>query len=110
MVTKLMIAMENFLLTFESSKTGWRKAYESLKGTHPKCVTFDRKYQNRAYCGTFGGGLWKTDDDGQTWNSIGKERISSLDVMSVSVVSSLEEGEGVRAKSNKGFNTVYVGT
>jgi hypothetical protein len=98
-----MIAMEDSLVIFESSKTGWKKTHESLKGTHPQCITFDPNNPNRAYCGTFGGGLWKTDDGGQSWDSIGKERISSSDVMSVSV-SSLERGGKNR------FNTVYVGT
>jgi photosystem II stability/assembly factor-like uncharacterized protein len=103
-MTKLMIAMRDSLLTFESSKTGWKKTNESLKGTHPQCVTFDPDNPNRAYCGTFGGGLWKTDDGGQIWDSIGKEIMSSSDVMSVSV-SSLERG-----KNSNGFNTVYAGT
>ncbi|HET7344711.1 MAG TPA: hypothetical protein VFJ05_02425 [Nitrososphaeraceae archaeon] len=52
--------MENSVVTFESSKTGWNKAYESLKGTHPQCIAFDSSNPNHAYCGTFGGGLWKT--------------------------------------------------
>jgi hypothetical protein len=98
-----MVAMEDSVLLFESSKTGWKKVYEALKGTHPQCTAFDPNNPNRAYCGTFGGGLWKTDDGGQSWDSIGKERISSSDVMSVSV-SSLERA----GKNNKGFNTVYV--
>jgi hypothetical protein len=99
-----MIAMEDWVLAVESSKTGWKKVYESLKGTHPQCIAFDPNNPNRAYCGTFGGGLWKTDDGGQSWDSIGKKQISSSDVMSVSV-SSLERG-----KNSNGFNTVYVGT
>jgi photosystem II stability/assembly factor-like uncharacterized protein len=70
-------------------------------------MIFDPSNPNRAYCGTFGGGLWKTDDGGQTWDSIGKDTISSSDMMSVSV-SSLERGGG--KNNNKGFNTVYVGT
>jgi len=104
MVTKLMVAMENSLLTFESTKTGWKKVYESLKGTHPQCVTFDCNYPSCAYCGTVGDGLWKTNDGGQIWDRIGKGRISSSDVMSVSV-SDLEGGKG-----NKGFSPLYVGT
>ena len=103
--TKLMIAMEDSVIAFESSKTGWKKIYESLKGTHPQCITFDPNNPNRAYCGTFGRGLWKTDDGGESWDNIGKESISSLDVTSVSV-SSLER----RKNSNRGFNAVYVGT
>ncbi|MGC1931239.1 MAG: hypothetical protein WA667_19895 [Candidatus Nitrosopolaris sp.] len=56
-----------------------------MKGTYPQCVSFDPRNSNRAYCGTFGNGLWKTDDGGQTWDSLGKSGISSMDVMSVSV-------------------------
>ena len=33
-----------------------------LKGTSPQCIAFDPRNSNRAYCGTFGDGLWKTDD------------------------------------------------
>ena len=62
MSTKLMVAMEDSVITIESSKTGWKKIHDSLKGTHPQCVTFDPDNPNHTYCGTFGGGLWKTDD------------------------------------------------
>src|SRR5919202_5523248 len=99
MSTKLMIAMEDSVIMIESSKTSWKKIHESLKVTHPQCIAFDPNNPNRAYCGTLGGGLWKTDDGGQSWDSIGKEMISSSDVMSVSV-SSLERGVGVK-NSNK---------
>ena len=64
--TKLAIAMQDSLLLFESSKTGW-KTRESLKGTSPQCVAFDPSNPNRVYCGTFGNGLWKTDDSGGSW-------------------------------------------
>ncbi|MGA9172171.1 MAG: hypothetical protein WBZ20_18690 [Nitrososphaeraceae archaeon] len=109
--TKLMIAMQDSLLLFESSRTGW-KTRESLKGTSPQCVAFDPSNPNRACCGTFGNGLWKTDGGGETWKRIGKEEeedssndsISSRTrVMSISV-SPIERGR------KNGFNTVYVGT
>jgi hypothetical protein len=73
-----------------------------LKGTHPQSVAFDPRNPNCAYCGTFGDGLWKTDDGGQTWNSIGRDVISSPYVTSVSV-SPLKDREN-------NFNKVYVGT
>jgi hypothetical protein len=105
MTTKLLIAMQDSVLTLESSKTNW-KLHECLKGTHPQCISFDPSKSNRAYCGTFGNGLWKTDDYGETWDNIGIDSISSKDVTSVSVSHNLE-----RAKNNdEGFNTVYVGT
>lgn len=64
----------------------------------PQCIASDPSNPSHVYCGTFG----NVDDGGQTWDSIGKDSISSSDVMSVSV-SHLERG-------NNGFNTVYVGT
>ena len=101
MTTKILMAMQDSVLTLESSKTRWHIG-TSLKGTHPQCIAFDPSKPNRAYCGTFGNGLWKTDDGGETWYNIGKEVIASKDIMSVSV-SHLVRG-------NSGFNTVYVGT
>jgi len=94
-----MVGMHNSLLVLESSNR--YKIREYLKGTHPQSIAFDFGNPNRAYCGTFGDGLWKTDEGGQTWNSIGKDIISSPYVMSVAV-SSLNSG-------NK-FNKVYAGT
>jgi photosystem II stability/assembly factor-like uncharacterized protein len=104
MTTKLWIAMKDLVLTLESSKTSCN-THESLKGTHPQCIAFDPIKPNRAYCGTFGNGLWKTDDGGESWDNIGMDSISSKDVTSVSV-SHLERGRN----NNEGFNTVYVGT
>ena len=66
-MTTIIAAMQDSLITLECSKTGWR-TQESLKGTSPQCLAFDPRNSNRAYCGTFGDGLWKTDDGGQTWN------------------------------------------
>ena len=43
--------MEDSVVVFESSKTGWNKIHESLKGTHPQCIAFDNDNPNRAYCG-----------------------------------------------------------
>ena len=75
-MTIIIAAMQDSLLSIESSKTGW-KTHESLRETHPQCLAFDPRNANRAYCGTFGDGLCKTDDAGQTWNRIGKDQISS---------------------------------
>jgi hypothetical protein len=106
-MTKLTIAMENSLLTFESSKTGWKKVYESLKGTHPQYVTFDPNNPNHIYYGTFGNGLWKTTNDGETWNNIGINSISSKDVMSVSIT---DPQEGKENNNSNTSSTIYVGT
>ena len=98
-MTLLMLGMLDSLLLLESSNK--YKICESLKGTDPQSMAFDPHNQNRAYCGTFNDGLWKTDDGGQTWSNIGKDVISNPHITSVAV-SSLNSGSR--------FNKVYVGT
>jgi photosystem II stability/assembly factor-like uncharacterized protein len=95
----LMIGMQDSLLVLESSNK--YKIHECLKGTNPQIIAFDPKNPSRAYCGTSGNGLWKTDDGGQTWNRIGKDAFSSQNVTSVSV--------SLPARENN-FNRIYVGT
>ncbi len=76
-----------------------------LKGLHPTAIAIDpQKNSNRVYCGTWDNGLWKTDDNGQTWNQI-KTLIlySDANIMSLSV-SPIEKEE------EEGFNKVFVGT
>jgi hypothetical protein len=100
-MTTIIVGMQNSVLVLESSKSGW-KTFENLKGSHPQGIAFDRLNPSRVYCGTFGEGLWKTDDSGQTWDSIGKDEISTSNIMSVSVSPSKE--------GNDEFSKVYVGT
>ena len=100
-MTTLLAGMQDSVLVLESSKTGW-KTHENLKGTHPQAIAFDRRNPNRAYCGTLDEGLWRTDDNGQTWDNIGKNGISTPNITSVSI-SALEE-------KNNGFNKIFVGT
>ncbi len=78
-MTKLIAGLQNSVLVIESSsKSGRWKTYESLKGSHPQSMAFDLLNPNRAYCGTFDKGLLKTDNGGQTWDSIGKNEIPRL--------------------------------
>src|SRR5918996_4610351 len=98
-MTAIMVGMQNSILVLNSSNK--YEIRESLKGTNPQSVAFDPVNSGRVYCATFGNGLWRTDDDGQTWSNIGKDVITSPYVMSVAV-SSLNSG--------KMFNKVYAGT
>jgi photosystem II stability/assembly factor-like uncharacterized protein len=99
MMTTILVAMQNSILVMNSSNE--YETHEALKGTNPQSIAFDPLNSGRAYCATFGNGLWKTDDDGLTWSNIGKDVISSPYVMSIAV-SPLNSG-------NK-FNKVYAGT
>jgi hypothetical protein len=115
MTTKLLIAMQDSVLTLEYSKTktNW-KIHECLKGTHPQCISSDPSKRNRMYCGTFGNELWKTDDYGETWDNIGIDSISSKDITSVSVshhnLERAKNNNNNNNNNNEAFNTVYVGT
>jgi photosystem II stability/assembly factor-like uncharacterized protein len=100
-MTTLIAGMQNSILVLESSKNGWNIC-ENLKGNHPQCVTFDASNPNRAYCGTFGDGLWKTDDNGKTWDKIGKNEIPFSNITSVSV-NPLKIGK-------IGFSKIFIGT
>ena len=100
-MTTILVGIQNSLLVLDSSN-GF-KIDESLKGTQPQRIAIDSRNPNRAYCATFGDGLWKTDDGGQTWNNIGKEVISSPYVMSVAVSS-------LNPNIENKFNKVYAGT
>ena len=90
--------MQNSLLVIEPSNK--LKVHRHLKDIEPQSVVFDPNNPSRAYCGTFGNGLWRTNDGGQTWTIIGKDAISSPYIMSVSI------RQDHRNKSNK----IYVGT
>jgi photosystem II stability/assembly factor-like uncharacterized protein len=84
-MTTIMVGMSNSILVVNSSN-GW-KTQEFLKETKPQSIAFDPLNSGRAYCATFGNGLWKTDDGGQNWSNIGKDVISSSYVTSVAVSS-----------------------
>ena len=100
-MTTILAGMQDSVLVLKSSKDGW-KVDESLRGRHPESIAFDPLNPSRAYCGTFGGGLWKTNDGGKNWDKIGTGFISNSNVTSVSV-SPLEKGKN-------GLNVLYVGT
>jgi photosystem II stability/assembly factor-like uncharacterized protein len=102
--TAILVGLHDSILRLDSSN-GYEKIYESLKGCNPQKIAFDPLNPDRAYCGTFGDGLWKTEDGGHTWNSVGKGLISSSYVMSVSVSPLDRENNN----DNK-FSKVYAGT
>ena len=99
-MTTILAALENSLLVIDSTKDGWTTC-EHLKGYSIQTIAFDPQNRSRAYCGTWDNGLWKTDDNGQTWDKVPIE-FPGFNIVSLSV-SSIESGK-------KGFNRVFVGT
>jgi hypothetical protein len=94
-----LASLQNTLLVVYSTKDGW-KVREHLKQLNPSSLSFDPQNPDRAYCGTFNDGLWKTDNNGHTWDKTSLNT-SGFSIMSLSV-SHMEKGE-------KGFGKLFVG-
>lgn len=94
-----MASMQTTLLVLESTKDGW-KVHEGLKNVNPSSVAFDPLRPDRAYCGTFDNGLWKTDDKGQSWEKTSLNTLGSS-IMSLSV--------SPIKRVNEEFNKIFVG-
>jgi photosystem II stability/assembly factor-like uncharacterized protein len=98
-MTTILASMQNSLLVLDSTKDGWN-VHEHLKQHNPNSLAFDPQNPGRAYCGTFDAGLWKTDDNCQTWEKTSLN-VSGSNITSVSV-SPAEVGK-------EGFNRLFVG-
>lgn len=68
MVT-LIIATEHALLIARHISK-W-VVEEHLKGKSPESLAVDPQHPTRVYCGTWGNGLWRSDDAGRTWDRVG---------------------------------------
>lgn len=110
-VLKLYLAMEHELLVVDQTDdTPWHTEAH-LVGMQPTCVANDPLVPERVYCGTFGRGLWRSEDAGKSWQPIGAtgeamepdtgRGIPSARVMSVAVS---------RNERNNGLGVVYAGT
>ena len=99
-MTTILAALQNSLLVLDSTRDGW-KVYERLKQYNLNSLVVDPHNSSRAYCGTFDSGLWKTNDNGLTWEKTFLDNIGSH-ITSVSV-SPIEMGKS-------GFGRVFVGT
>lgn len=65
----LIIATEPALLVARQDSQ-W-SVEEHLKGQSPECLAVDPRNPSRVYCGTWGNGLWRSDDGGRTWDPVG---------------------------------------
>ena len=98
-MTTILASLQNSLLVVDSSKDGWR-VREHLKGSSPSSLALDAQNSKRAYCGTFDNGLWKTDDDGDTWEKTSLNT-SGYNIMSLAT-RSMDKGK-------KEFDKLFVG-
>jgi len=91
MTTTIYAATGDALAVIRRRDGGW-KADLSLTGRPTQCVAADPLQPERVYCGTFGQGLWTSEDAGATWNPVG-EGIPFAEVMAVAV-SALDRVDG----------------
>ncbi len=98
-MTQAYIALESALVVARDDSGAWT-ASDCLAGQQPQCVAVDPFRPERVYCGTFGQGLWRSDDVGETWRPVGAG-IAHPAVMAVAV-SPLDQSGG--------YGVVYAGT
>ncbi len=111
---RIYLCMQDSIAILERQNTSWHlkqrfqepagmpvshpepgKARFVPKSAYPSCIAVDPHCTSRIYCGTFGQGLWFSDDRGDTWQQVGKD-IPESKVLAVAV-SPLESinGKGV---------------
>lgn len=106
----MYLAMEKELLVV-SQQNSKLHAESQLVGMNTTCVATDPLRPERVYCGTFGRGLWRSNNAGRTWEPIGDpgnamgpwngEGITHPQITSVAVSSTERSG---------GYGVVYAGT
>lgn len=98
-MTSIYAAMPDALLVLQRKNGAWQ-ADRQLEGLPTQCVAADPLRPERLYCGTFGQGLWRSEDAGSSWRPVG-EGIRSPQIMSVAVS---------RAERAGDWGVVYAGT
>src|SRR5512145_621146 len=96
---RLIIAMEDELLVIDGPDWGGSNARTQLSSLAPQCLAADPNHATRLYCGTFGHGLWRSEDGGDSWQRIGgfsAQRVTSVAVSAEDVAD--------------GFGAVFAGT
>ena len=83
-----------------SDRDGRWAAERRLVGRPTQCLAADPNRSERVYCGTFGQGLWRSDDAGASWQPAG-EGIAHPEVMAVAVSRLEQAGD---------FGVIWVGT
>jgi photosystem II stability/assembly factor-like uncharacterized protein len=102
---RIYVGMEDGLAQFSQQAGGWRLETR-LDGRLTQCLAYDPLRPERVYCGTFGQGLWRSEDAGQSWQPAG-EGITHDKVMAVAV-SPLERAR--RGQNGAEYGVLYAGT
>jgi photosystem II stability/assembly factor-like uncharacterized protein len=82
-MTTLYVALPDALLIVRGEGEAWRDE-RALEGTEPQCLAADPLHPERVLCGTFGQGVWRSDDAGRSWREA-SAGITAPQVMAVAV-------------------------
>jgi hypothetical protein len=98
-MTKLFLATDNVLVALTTECDHVRRELH-LISHNIGCVAVDPLRPQYIYCGTFGSGLWRSDDAGEHWRVVGP-RIQHSKIQSVT---------DSRSERENGRGIVYAGT
>ncbi len=90
-MTTLYVALPDGVLVVRQDGAGWH-AERQLEGMAAQCLAADPLHPERLLCGTFGQGLWQSDDAGRSWRASG-EGITAAELMAVAVSRSERSGD-----------------
>lgn len=96
---RIYMAVGDALAVIEERDGRWL-ARMALRGLRATCVEVDPLKPERVYCGTFGQGLWVSDDAGTGWRQAG-EGIAYAEVTAVAVSAAERVGD---------YGVVWAGT
>ena len=107
----LYLAMERDLLVVrEAKRTPW-PVETHLVGMQPTCLAADPLLPERIYCGTFGRGLWRSVDAGQSWQAIADPGASMEPYNGLGIPAAKITAVAVsQSERSNGYGVVYVGT
>ncbi|MCB8959104.1 MAG: glycosyl hydrolase [Ardenticatenales bacterium] len=110
-MVNLYLAMErDLLVVHETTQTSWQTEAH-LVGMQPTCIAADPLRPERVYCGTFGRGLWGSEDAGHSWQPMGHPgaAMEPYDGLGIPVakITALAVSHNER---HNGYGVVYAGT
>jgi hypothetical protein len=107
----LYLAMERDLLAVsQTNQTPWH-VEPHLVGMQPTCVAVDPLLPERVYCGTFGRGLWLSEEAGKTWQPIGDPGVAMEPYNGLGIPSAKITALAVsHSERSNGYGVVYAGT
>jgi photosystem II stability/assembly factor-like uncharacterized protein len=106
----MYLAMERELLVVQQQNSTWQ-IEPHLVGMQPVCLAIDPLLPQRVYCGTFGRGLWRSEDAGRTWKPIGDLGVAMEPNEGSGITSAVVTAVAVSATERaNGYGVVYAGT